>query len=87
MAQAATPEDAVRLGADAFAIVCFVRGPTEWRYMQAVAEAVRAAERFEMPVICHVYPRKIRRAARWMSLSRRRTSPGRRGAPPSWAWT
>ena len=49
MAQAATPEDAVRMGADAFAIVCFVRGPTEWRYMQTVAEAVRAAARFEMP--------------------------------------
>jgi fructose-bisphosphate aldolase, class I len=57
MAQAATPEDAVRLGADAFAICCFVRGPTEWRYMQAVAQNVRAAEHFEMPVICHVYPR------------------------------
>ena len=41
-AQVATPEDAVRMGADAFAIGCFVRGPTEWRYMQAVAEAVRA---------------------------------------------
>ena len=57
MGLAATPEDAVRVGADAFAIVCFVRGPTEWRYMQAVAEAVREASRFEMPVICHVYPR------------------------------
>jgi class I fructose-bisphosphate aldolase len=57
MAQAATPEDAVRLGADAFAIACFVRGPTEAQYMQAVANAVREAERFEMPVICHIYPR------------------------------
>ncbi len=55
--QSATPEDAVRLGADAFAIVCFVRGPSEWEYMQKVAEAVRQAERFEMPVICHIYPR------------------------------
>ncbi len=56
-AQAATPEDAVRLGADGFAITCLVRGPTEWRYMQVVADAVREAERFEMPVICHIYPR------------------------------
>jgi fructose-bisphosphate aldolase, class I len=56
-AQVATPEDAVRMGADAFAICCFVRGPTEWRYMQAVSEAVREAARFEMPVICHIYPR------------------------------
>ena len=54
--QAATPEDAVRLGADAFAIVCFVRGATEAEYMQAVANAVREAERYEMPVICHIYP-------------------------------
>lgn len=58
MAQAATPEDAVRLGADGFAIACFVRGPTEWQYMQAVAKAVHEADRFEMPVICHIYPRK-----------------------------
>jgi fructose-bisphosphate aldolase, class I len=57
MTQAARPEDAVRVGADAFAIACFVRGPTEWRYMQAVADAVREAEAFEMPVICHTYPR------------------------------
>src|SRR5512142_1943299 len=40
-AQAATPEDAVRLGADGFAIACLVRGPTEWQYMQVVADAVR----------------------------------------------
>ncbi|MGA2977238.1 MAG: aldolase [Spirochaetia bacterium] len=57
MTQAATPEDAVRMGADAFAVVCLVRGPTEWRYMQTVATMVREAERYEMPVICHVYPR------------------------------
>ena len=57
MIQAATPEDAVRLGADAFAIACLVHGATESRYMQAVADAVREAERWEMPVICHIYPR------------------------------
>ena len=55
--RSATPEDAVRLGADAFAIVCFVRGATEWEYMQKVADAVREAERYDMPVICHIYPR------------------------------
>ena len=59
-AQSATPEDAVRLGADAFAIACFVRGPTEWEYMQKVAEAVRQAERFDIPVICHIYPRTFK---------------------------
>ncbi len=55
--QAATPEDAVRLGADAFAIGAFVRGPTEADYLRAVADCVREACRFEIPVICHIYPR------------------------------
>ncbi len=68
-AQAATPEDAVRLGADAFAVACFVRGPTEWRYMQVVAEAVREAERYEMPVICHIYPRTYRGGAPQISFA------------------
>jgi len=40
----ALPEDAVRLGADAFAVAIFVRGESE-------------AAPFEMPVICHIYPR------------------------------
>ena len=57
LAQAATPEDAVRLGADAIAIVGFLRGATEGHYLQAIAECVRQAARFEMPVILHVYPR------------------------------
>jgi class I fructose-bisphosphate aldolase len=53
----ATPEDAVRLGADAFAISIFVRGATEGAHLGLVANAVRQAAPFEMPVICHVYPR------------------------------
>jgi len=57
MAQAASPEDAIRLGADGFAIACFVRGPSEWQYMQMVAKAIKEADRYEMPVICHIYPR------------------------------
>lgn len=55
--QIATPEDAIRLGADAFAVVAFVRGPTEAMYLRVVADCVRAAALFELPVICHVYPR------------------------------
>jgi class I fructose-bisphosphate aldolase len=54
--QAATVEDAVRLGADAFAVAAFVRGPTEAEYLRVVADCVREAVRFEMPVICHIYP-------------------------------
>jgi class I fructose-bisphosphate aldolase len=55
-----TPEEAVRLGADAIAVVAFVRGKTEATYLRAVADIVRDAARFELPVICHVYPRSFR---------------------------
>ncbi len=53
----ATPEDAVRLGADAFAISIFLRGATEGAHLRLVADAVRQASFYDMPVICHVYPR------------------------------
>jgi class I fructose-bisphosphate aldolase len=53
----ATPEDAVRLGADAYAIAAFIRGKTEGSMLRAVADAVRGASRYEIPVICHIYPR------------------------------
>lgn len=55
--QIATPEDAVRLGADAFAVAAFVRGPTEAAHLRTVADCVREAARYELPVICHIYPR------------------------------
>lgn len=55
--QIATPEDAVRLGADAIAVVAYVRGATEAAYLRAVAQCVRDADRFGLPVICHIYPR------------------------------
>jgi class I fructose-bisphosphate aldolase len=57
--QIADPEDAVRLGADAFAVAGFVRGASEGRYLKAIAECVKAAARFEMPVITHIYPRNF----------------------------
>lgn len=57
--QAATPEDAVRLGADAFAVAAFVRGPTEGYYLRVVADCVRQAANFEIPVVCHIYPRDV----------------------------
>lgn len=55
--QIAEPIDAVRLGADGFAVAAFVRGPTEAAYLRVVADCVRQAAAFEMPVICHIYPR------------------------------
>jgi class I fructose-bisphosphate aldolase len=54
-----TPEDAVRVGADGYAICVYVRGRTEGDYLNALAEQVKAASRFEMPVICHIYPRSF----------------------------
>jgi class I fructose-bisphosphate aldolase len=56
--QIATPEDAVRLGADAFAVAAFVCGPTEAAHLHTVADCVRQAAQFEMPVVCHIYPRR-----------------------------
>lgn len=55
----ATPEDAIRLGADAFATCAFVRGNTEASHLRRVADSVREAERMDMPVILHIYPRRI----------------------------
>jgi len=57
--QIATPEDAIRLGADAFAVVAYVRGPDEAAALGRVADCVRAAASFEIPVICHIYPRDV----------------------------
>ncbi|MBN1419655.1 MAG: aldolase [Planctomycetes bacterium] len=55
----AGPEDAVRLGADAIAVVGFVRGATEGRYMKGLSDMVRAAAPFDFPVVAHVYPRRF----------------------------
>jgi class I fructose-bisphosphate aldolase len=52
-----TPEDCVRLGADAIAISAFLRGPTEGDRLRRIADCVREAARFDLPVISHVYPR------------------------------
>jgi class I fructose-bisphosphate aldolase len=58
--QIVQPVDAVRLGADAFAVAGFLRGETEGQYIKAIAECVRQAATYEMPVIAHVYPRSYR---------------------------
>jgi class I fructose-bisphosphate aldolase len=52
-----TPEDVLRLGGDAIAISAFLRGPTEGDRLRRIADCVRDAARFDLPVICHVYPR------------------------------
>lgn len=55
----AFPEDAVRIGADAFATCAFVRGATEAMHIRRVADLVRKAEFWDIPVVLHVYPRKF----------------------------
>jgi class I fructose-bisphosphate aldolase len=62
--QLATPEEVIRLGADAMAIVAYVRGKTEAGYLRAVADCVREASRLELPVMCHVYPRDLKDLSR-----------------------
>jgi fructose-bisphosphate aldolase, class I len=54
----AEPADAVRLGADAFATCAFVRGKTEAPHVRRVADLVRQAEGYDIPVVLHIYPRK-----------------------------
>jgi class I fructose-bisphosphate aldolase len=60
----AVPDDAVRLGADAFAVAIFVRGASEGAHIRMLADQVRQAEKYEMPVICHTYPRNFEGTAR-----------------------
>ncbi len=52
-----TAEEAIRLGADAIAVAAFVRGKSEGQHLRIVSDMVRQAARFELPVICHIYPR------------------------------
>lgn len=53
----ASPEDAVRLGADAIAMAVPVRGPTEGRYLRWLTDTVRQAAPYGLPVVAHIYPR------------------------------
>ena len=55
----ACPEDAVRVGADAFATCAFVRGKTEGAHLRRVADMVRQAAAWDIPVIVHTYPRRF----------------------------
>ena len=57
--QLATPEDAVRLGADAIAIAAFIGGDGDAATLRQLADCVRQAARYDIPVICHIYPRDL----------------------------
>jgi class I fructose-bisphosphate aldolase len=55
--QIADVEDAIRLGADAFACCALLRGDGEIQQLRVVSDCVRKAAAYEMPVVMHVYPR------------------------------
>ena len=49
-------EEVVAMGADAIAVATFVKDPNEYDNLKQLAATVRAAERFGLPVIPHIYP-------------------------------
>jgi fructose-bisphosphate aldolase, class I len=67
--QLCVPEDAARLGADAFATCAFVRGASEAAHLRRVSDFVRDAERLGMPVIVHTYPRRFQGSSAEVSFA------------------
>lgn len=57
--QVANAEDIIRLGADALAVAAFICGEVEGDRLRTVAECVREASRYDLPVIVHIYPREF----------------------------
>jgi len=53
----ATPEEAIRLGADAVAVAAFLKGSSEAAHIRMIADCVREAARYGLPVISHAYSR------------------------------
>lgn len=53
----ATAEEALLLGADGMAVAIGVRGANEGRYLKILSTAVEQANRLNLPVIAHIYPR------------------------------
>src|ERR1700722_3142276 len=52
-----SPEECVRLGADAIAVAIGIFGNNEGRFIKILMDAVNDAARFDLPVIAHIYPR------------------------------
>ena len=55
--QFATPEEVIRLGADAIAVAIGVRGPNEGKFLKLLTDVVREADPLGLPVVAHIYPR------------------------------
>jgi fructose-bisphosphate aldolase, class I len=52
-----TPEECVRLGADAIAMAIGIFGPNEGKFIKMLMDCVTQAAKFDLPVIAHIYPR------------------------------
>jgi fructose-bisphosphate aldolase, class I len=52
-----SPEECVRLGADAMAIAIGICGPNEGKFIKILVEGVAQAAKYDLPVIAHIYPR------------------------------
>jgi len=61
-----SPEEALRLGADAVACSIGVRGPNEGKFLRILCDTVAAASKLGMPVISHIYPRDFSKGAKVM---------------------
>ncbi len=51
------PEEVLALGADAIAVSLGVRGPNEGKFLKILADMVCQADKINLPVIAHIYPR------------------------------
>jgi class I fructose-bisphosphate aldolase len=60
---AASPEEVLRLGADAIAVSIGVYGPNEGRFLSLLTKLSEAADRIGLPVIAHIYPRDFSQGA------------------------
>jgi class I fructose-bisphosphate aldolase len=52
-----TPEECVRLGADAIAVAIGIFGPNEGKFIKILMDSVAQAAQYDLPVITHIYPR------------------------------
>jgi len=52
-----TPEECVRLGADAIAIAIGIFGPNEGKFIKILMDGVTEAAKYDLPVVAHIYPR------------------------------
>jgi len=60
---AASPEEILRLGADAIAVSLGVYGPNEGKFLSLLTKLSEGADRIGLPVIAHIYPRTFTNGA------------------------